>query len=82
MGHQPDDRSGAETGRMRAGDRDGLPETEELKESQREREQAEREQATAATDEHETRQHERRAEKARYLREKLDERAASEREER
>ena len=42
------------------------------------REQAERERAREALDEQETREHERRAEKAGYLREKLDERAASE----
>jgi hypothetical protein len=54
--------------------------TEELKETQAGREAAERELARASTDEHETAQHERRAEKAHYLREKLEERAASERE--
>jgi hypothetical protein len=54
-------------------------ETEDLRETQRKREQAERRRAQTAPDERETVQHERRAEKARYLREKLDERAESER---
>jgi hypothetical protein len=53
--------------------------TEDLHEAQREREQRERLEASNAVDEHETRQHERRAQKAGYLREKLEERAASER---
>ncbi len=53
--------------------------TEELKVIQTEREAAERQQAEAALDEDEAAQHERRAEKARYLREKLEERAESER---
>ncbi len=53
--------------------------TEELKVIQSEREADERERAQAAFDEDEAAQHERRAEKARYLREKLEERAESER---
>ena len=55
------------------------PKTEELKTTQREREQAERERAESAPDEDEAVQHERRAEKARYLADKLEERAESER---
>jgi hypothetical protein len=55
------------------------PKTEELKITQREREQAERERAESAPDEDEAVQHERRADKARYLAEKLEERAESER---
>jgi hypothetical protein len=51
---------------------------EKLRRAQRDRELSEREQALEAADEQETAQHERRAEKARYLREKLDERAAAE----
>jgi hypothetical protein len=53
--------------------------TEELKVIQSEREAEERERAEAAVDEDEAAQHERRADKARYLREKLEERAESER---
>ncbi len=56
-------------------------ETGELREAQLRREAEERELAQAADDDQETAQHKRRAEKARYLREKLDERAESEREE-
>jgi hypothetical protein len=55
------------------------PITEELKLSQREREQAERRRARDVPDEDEAAQHERRAEKAKYLAEKLEERAESER---
>ena len=55
------------------------PITEELKLSQLEREQAERRRAHDVPDEDEAAQHERRAEKARYLAEKLEERAESER---
>ena len=58
---------------------DSDPKTEELKLSQLEREQAERNRAESAPDEDEAVQHERRAEKARYLAEKLEERAESER---
>jgi hypothetical protein len=54
-------------------------ETRDLRDAQLQREQAEREHAEAAPDPTETAQHERRAEKARYLREKLEERAESER---
>ena len=57
---------------------DSDPKTEELKLSQLEREQAERNRAESAPDEDEAVQHERRAEKARYLAEKLQERAESE----
>jgi hypothetical protein len=53
--------------------------TEKLRQAQRQREQAEEELAERAADEDEALQHERRAEKARYLREKLDERARTER---
>jgi hypothetical protein len=55
------------------------PITEELKLSQLKREQAERRRASDVPDEDEAAQHERRAEKARYLAEKLEERAESER---
>jgi hypothetical protein len=55
------------------------PITEELKLSQREREEAERRRARDVPDEDEAAQHERRAEKAKYLAEKLEERAESER---
>jgi hypothetical protein len=53
--------------------------TEELKIVQADREAAEREAAEAAVDDDESAQHERRADKARYLREKLEQRAESER---
>ena len=53
--------------------------TEELKIVQIDREAAERERAASARDEEEAAQHERRADKARYLREKLEQRAESER---
>jgi hypothetical protein len=53
--------------------------TEELKVIQAEREADERKLAESARGEDEFEQHERRAEKARYLREKLEERAESER---
>ena len=53
--------------------------TEELKIIQSEREAEERERARASLDEDEAEQHERRADKARYLREKLEQRAESER---
>lgn len=58
---------------------DGDPTTEELRRLQRDREQTEAELARDAPDEEETAQHERRADKARYLREKLGERAEAER---
>jgi len=53
--------------------------TEELKIVQSEREAAERERAREALDEEEAAQHDRRADKARYLRKKLEEREESER---
>ncbi|HUA02862.1 MAG TPA: hypothetical protein VMB27_03095 [Solirubrobacteraceae bacterium] len=53
--------------------------TEELKVIQAEREADERKRAESAVDEDEVDQHERRADKAAYLREKLEERAESER---
>ena len=56
------------------------PETRELRDAQREREQAEREQVGSSDTDDEAAQHKRRAEKAAYLREKLEERAESERE--
>jgi hypothetical protein len=57
------------------------PITEELKLSQLERARAELRRADDVLDEDEAAQHERRAEKARYLAEKLEERAESERRE-
>ena len=56
------------------------PSTEDLKQAQIEREQAERRRAETVPDEDEAAQHERRADKARYLADKLEERAQSERE--
>jgi hypothetical protein len=53
--------------------------TEELKIVQADREATERDAARSAVDEDEVAQHERRADKARYLREKLEEREESER---
>lgn len=53
--------------------------TEELKILQADREAAEREAAKSAIDDEEVAQHKRRAEKARYLREKLEQREESER---
>jgi hypothetical protein len=55
------------------------PTTEELKLEQRQREESERDAAGSAHGDEETEQHERRADKAGYLREKLEERAESER---
>ena len=55
------------------------PLTEELKQAQLEREQAERRRAKSVPDQDEAAQHERRADKARYLADKLEERAESER---
>ena len=55
------------------------PTTQELRIDQLQREATERERADAAIDEDEAEQHERRAEKASYLREKLEERADAER---
>ena len=59
---------------------DDDPTTEELRALQAEREAAEREMAEQAPDPREERAHERRAERAAYLRDKLDEQAESERE--
>jgi hypothetical protein len=53
--------------------------TEELKLTQLQREAAESRRAEESADPDEAAQHERRAEKAHYLREKLEERAESER---
>jgi hypothetical protein len=55
------------------------PTTEELRIEQLQREAAERDRAGDAIDVEEAEQHERRADKARYLRDKLEERAAAER---
>ena len=54
------------------------PETEELRLEQIDRERQEHRRAKQADDEPETEQHERRAERAGYLREKLEERAEAE----
>ena len=59
---------------------DQEPATDELRAAQSEREASERLRAATAHDEGEAAAHERRAEKAEYLREKLEERAESERE--
>ena len=59
---------------------DSEPTTEELRAVQADRERTERELAEEAPDPREERAHERRAERAAYLREKLDEQAESERE--
>jgi hypothetical protein len=56
------------------------PTTEELREEQARRERVELEQAESTDDEVLAAQHQRRAEKARYLRRKLDERACAEQE--
>lgn len=56
------------------------PQTEELRLRQAAREADEREEAEAAGSDEETEQHERRADKAAYLREKLEQRARAERE--
>jgi len=56
------------------------PETKELQIEQGQRERTEREQARDADQPTEEHTHERRADKHAYLREKLDERARSERE--
>lgn len=55
------------------------PTTQELRISQRRREEAERDVAGRTDSEDETEQHERRANKAAYLREKLEQRAKAER---
>jgi hypothetical protein len=56
------------------------PKTEELQAAQEERLAEERERARESASEDEAEQHARRADKAAYLREKLEERAKSERE--
>lgn len=58
---------------------DADPTTEELRLEQLRREAAERREVEQARSESELEQHERRAEKADYLRRKLDERAEAER---
>ena len=57
------------------------PTTRELRVEQVQRELRHRRAAEAAPDDDEARRHDRRAERAAYLREKLEERAASERDE-
>jgi hypothetical protein len=54
------------------------PKTEEMRVEQLERERRERDDARDATEAAEEKTHDRRAERAAYLREKLDERAKSE----
>lgn len=56
------------------------PTTEELRLSQAEREEAERRRAEQEPSEEAVEQHERRADKAEYLRRKLEERAEAEKE--
>ena len=56
------------------------PTTQELRIEQLQRERAEREAAEAGVTPDDTEQHERRADRASYLREKLEERAEAERE--
>lgn len=56
------------------------PTTQELRLDQLQREATEHDRAEASPDPDEAEQHERRAEKAGYLREKLEERAEAERE--
>ena len=56
------------------------PDTQELREAQARRVREELELARSASDEEEESQHSRRADKAEYLRQKLEERAESERE--
>ena len=56
---------------------DGDPPTEELKVVQTERERSERAAAERSPDPDEAKTHERRADRAAYLRSKLDEQAAS-----
>jgi hypothetical protein len=58
------------------------PKTEELQVEQVQRELAERKQARGASEDAEERTHERRADRAAYLKKKLDERAKSEEEQR
>jgi hypothetical protein len=54
------------------------PKTEELRIEQAQRERSERTQADEASEEADERTHDRRAQRAAYLKEKLDERAKSE----
>lgn len=63
---------------MTDGKRDPLSETAELKKRQLEEEQLEREQLAGGGGDAETERHRRRADKARYLRHKLEQREASE----
>jgi hypothetical protein len=56
------------------------PTTEELRVQQAQREEAEREDAEQAPSDEDTAQHDRRADKAEYLKRKLEERSESERE--
>ena len=56
------------------------PTTQELRIEQLQRERAEREAAASGATPDDTEQHERRADRASYLREKLEERAEAERE--
>ena len=65
---------------MSAGSRDNEPTTEDLRAVQLDREHDERERADSSYSEDETGQHERRADKAAYLRAKLEERERAERE--
>jgi hypothetical protein len=58
---------------------DDDPTTEELRAVQAHREEAERDRAAVADDESEERTHERRAERAAYLKDKLDEQAEADR---
>ncbi len=75
----------AAVNRLRCRDRgshavmDEEPLTEELRERQAERERTERAHAREAGEDEDTQVHERRADRAAYLRRKLDERADSER---
>lgn len=66
------------TGTLAAMEED--PTTQELRIEQAERERAERDAAEEGATPEDTEQHERRAERASYLREKLEERAQAERE--
>ena len=61
-------------------EREPEPTTQELRLEQLQREADERDRAAQSPTEDETEQHERRADKAQYLRKKLDERARAERE--
>lgn len=70
--------SGAEAGQHPA--MPDEPETQELKQAQRQREAGEREAAEHSPTGKEARTHERRADRAAYLSEKLEERERSERE--